>query len=62
MNKEVLSKRAELLKAKNLSILKIDEERICTLCGSLTKIALINNGAREYYCSRCVYVRANNII
>jgi len=61
MNQEYANKRAMLLKEKGLSIVKIQESRVCNLCGGLTSIALIHNKAMEYYCQNCIYVRANNI-
>lgn len=62
MDNDRLLKRAELLKKKNLSIIKIVEERVCTLCGKFTSLALIKDNNREYYCNGCIYVRVNNII
>jgi hypothetical protein len=62
MENDRLLRRAELLKRKNLCIIKIEEERICTLCGKLTSLALVKDNNREYYCSGCIYIRANNII
>ena len=61
MNQEYTDKRARLLKGKGLKIVKIEQSRVCNLCGGLTRIALIHNKAMEYYCQNCIYVRANNI-